>query len=83
MIPVRVRKDFRPELASDRVIDLEPTHPLALSEYPCPACDGPLAGTKIVLVVIGIAPEDRERASGAWATGGAVAVHAACAGVTP
>jgi hypothetical protein len=75
--------DARPVLASGRVIDLSPTHPMALSETPCPACDGPLAGAKIVLVFIGIAPEDRERATGEWGTGGAVAVHAACAGVTP
>jgi len=83
VIPVRVRMDARPVLASDRVIDLQPTHPIALSETPCPACDGPLAGTKVVLVLAGIAPEDRERATGEWGTGGAVVVHAACAGVTP
>jgi hypothetical protein len=82
MIPVRVRMDTRPVLATDRVTDLQPTHPLALSETPCPACDGPLAGTKVVLVFVGIAPEDRERAS-EWGTGAAVTVHATCAGVTP
>jgi hypothetical protein len=80
MIPVRVPADAKPILASDRVIDLQPTHPLALSETPCPACDGPLAGTKIVLVLAGIAPEDRK--DGGWTAGGAVAVHAACAGVS-
>jgi hypothetical protein len=83
MIPVRVRMDTKPVIAVDKVIDLSPTHPIALSETPCPACDGPLAGTKVVLVFVGIAPEDRERASGEWGTGGAVTVHAACAGVTP
>jgi hypothetical protein len=75
--------DAKPVLATGNVIDLQPTHPLALSEALCPACDGPLAGTKIVLVLAGISPEDRERATGAWGTGGAVAVHAAGAGVAP
>jgi hypothetical protein len=80
MIPVRVPADARPVFASDRVIDLQPTHPMALSETPCPACDGPLAGTRVVLVLAGISPEDRER--GGWVSGGAVVVHAACAGVS-
>jgi hypothetical protein len=79
MIPVRVPADAKPVLASDRVIDLQPTHPLALSQTPCPACDSPLAGTKIVLVLAGIAPGDRKDSG--WTAGGAVAVHAACAGV--
>ena len=80
MIPVRVPADAKPVLASERVFDLQPTHPLALSQMPCPACDGPLAGTKVVLVFTGIAPEDRKEQG--WTTGGAVAVHKDCAGAS-
>lgn len=79
MIPVRVAVGMTPVLASDRLIDLAPTHPLALSETPCPACDGPLAGTKVVLVFVGIAPENRKEIG--YTTGGSVTVHAECAGV--
>ena len=81
VIPVRVPAGAKPTLGSERVIDLNPTHPIALSETPCPACDGPLAGTKVVLVFVGIAPEDRKESG--WTTGGAVTVHATCAGVAP
>lgn len=55
-------------------------------------CDVPLVGTvpasdtsmevsgpAVVLLFAGIEPEDRK--PGGWTTGGAVAVHAACAGV--
>jgi hypothetical protein len=79
MIPVRVPADLKPVLAAERVIDLAPTHPIALSETPCPACAGPLAGTKVVLVFAGIAREDRK--PDGWTVGGAVTVHATCAGV--
>jgi hypothetical protein len=81
MIPVRIPAYARPVLASERVIDLAPTHPLALSEVPCPVCDGPLAGTKVVLVFVGIAPEDRKSAG--WTTGAAVTVHEACSASGP
>lgn len=77
MIPVRVPADARPVLASDREFVIADGHPLAATG--CPACDAPLAnGCKVVLILAGIMPEDRKLAG--WTTGGAVAVHAACAG---
>lgn len=77
MIPVRVPAGARPVLASERRMTMAPGHPLYAQ--PCPACDRPLGGEAVVLVLAGIAPQDR-KASG-YATGAAVAVHAACAGV--
>lgn len=80
MIPVRVPADARPVLASDRLFTIEPDH--ALYGQPCPACGLPLSVTAdVVLVLAGIAPEDRKESG--YTTGGAVAVHAACAGVEP
>jgi hypothetical protein len=77
MIPVRVKADAMPVLASERRFGpMEASHPLA--ETPCPVCDGPVGEKVSVLVFCGIAPEDRE---GVWTNGGAVAVHAECAGV--
>lgn len=77
MIPVRVRSDAKPVLASDRRFAARRGHPI--DSDPCPVCDGPLGDRVTVLVFVGIAPEDRK--PGGYTTGGAVAVHAACAGV--
>ena len=82
MIPVRVRMDTKPVLASDRVMTIASDHPLAREGVLCPACDRAFTlNNKAVLVFVGIDPEDHERHSGAYGTGGAVAVHAACAGL--
>jgi hypothetical protein len=76
MIPVRVEATARPVLASERVFTLAQDHPMA--GVSCPACDEPLGnGTEAVLVLAGIAPQDRKPAG--WSTGGAIAVHKACA----
>jgi hypothetical protein len=85
VIPVRVRMDARPVLATDRRMELAASHPMALE--PCPVCDVPLGPADgppepVVLVFVGVHPADRYRATGEWGTGAAVAVHAACAGVT-
>jgi hypothetical protein len=77
MIPVRVPAGASPVLATERRFAVAPDHPLAAGV--CPACDLPLPGSPAVLVLVGIAPEDRKPAG--WTTGGAVAVHAVCAGV--
>jgi hypothetical protein len=77
VIPVRVPADAKPVLASERRFAAGRGHPL--DNFPCPVCGGPLGEQVIVLVLAGIAPEDRKPAG--WTTGGAVAVHAACAGV--
>jgi hypothetical protein len=77
MIPVRVPADAKPVLASERRYAANRGHPL--DPLPCPVCDGPLGEQVVVLVLAGIAPEDRKERG--WTTGGAVAVHAACAGV--
>jgi hypothetical protein len=77
MIPVRVRADAMPVLASERRFAANRGHPL--DDLPCPVCDRPLGEQVIVLVLAGIAPEDRKPAG--VTLGGAVAVHAACAGV--
>lgn len=77
MIPVRVPADVKVPLASERRFAAHRGHPL--DPMPCPVCDGPLGEKVTVLVVVGIAPEDRE--PGGYTTGGAVAVHAECAGV--
>lgn len=91
MIPVRVPADLKTVLANERRFTVQPDHPVA--EHVCPVCDGPLYATPradgegldmvpgpVVLVFVGIAPEDRKDAG--WTTGAAVAVHEACAGVT-
>jgi hypothetical protein len=84
MLYARVPADFKPYL-NPRLFDIseregEPSpHPLA-AHY-CPACDQPLAAYgQIVLVPVGIAPEDRK--DGGWANAGCVAVHLACSGYT-
>jgi hypothetical protein len=77
VIPVRVPASMMPVLASERRFNVQPDHPLY--EVLCPVCDGLLGETVTVLVFAGIAPEDRKDAG--WTTGGAVAVHAFCAGV--
>lgn len=77
MIPVRVEATMMPVLANERRFTIAPDHPLAAGS--CPVCDGPLTDGVTVLVFVGIDPEDRKPAG--WTTGGAVAVHAACAGV--
>jgi hypothetical protein len=74
VIPVRVPALAKPVLASDRVFDIAPGHPL--SDQDCPVCDGPLVGHPVVLVFVGIAPDDRKPAG--FTTGGAVTVHEAC-----
>lgn len=80
MIPVEVPADARPVLASEIIFTIEPDH--LLYGQPCPACGQPLSVTAdVVLVLAGIAPEN-QKGSG-YTAGGAVAVHAACAGVEP
>lgn len=80
MIPVRVPAGTRPVLASERRMTIAADHPLA--PVNCPACDQPLGpvdgpAAPVVLVFAGIARKDA-----GYTTGGAVAVHEACAGVT-
>jgi hypothetical protein len=77
VIPVRVPATAKPVLASERRFAASRGHPL--DSLPCPVCDGPLGDQVTVLVLAGIAPEDRKPAGAT--TGAAVAVHAACAGV--
>lgn len=77
IIPVRVPAAAVPVLASERRMTIRPEHPLC--DSPCPVCGIPLGGMVTVLVFAGIEPESRK--PGGWATGAAVAVHAACAGV--
>jgi hypothetical protein len=77
VIPVRVPAGARPVLASERRFAANRGHPL--DPRPCPVCDGPLGEQVTVLILAGIAPEDRKPAGAT--VGGAVAVHAACAGV--
>lgn len=76
MIPVRVPADA-PIHTVGGIRTLDPDHALALTR--CPVCDGWLSNNPITLVLVGILPEDRKESG--WTTGGAVAVHAACAGV--
>lgn len=77
MIPVRVPADVKVTLASGRRMAARRGHPI--DTEPCPVCDRALGDGVTVLVFVGIAPEDRK--PGGYTTGGAVAVHAACAGV--
>lgn len=77
IIPVRVPADARPVLASERRFAAHRGHPL--DGIPCPVCDGPLGERVTVLILAGISPEDQK--PGGFTYGGAVAVHAACAGV--
>lgn len=73
MIPVRISNDLQPVLANSR------RFPSA--DGWCPVCDETLAEGPVVLVFCGIAPIDRKEGENRWTTGGAVAVHAVCAGV--
>jgi hypothetical protein len=78
MIPVRVPVDAPLHLVGG-IVNVLPPHPLA--EQTCPACDDLLSAAPVTLVYVGTDPATR--ASGKkWVTGGAVAVHAACAGLT-
>lgn len=77
MIPVRVEAGLMPVLASQRRISIVPGHLMYLSL--CPACERPLGEGVTVLVLAGIAPENRQ--PGGCVNAGTVAVHAACAGV--
>ena len=82
MIPVRVPADIKPQLANPRRFTVGPDHPMCSHE--CPGCGEPLGYPSdnpppVVLVFAGIGPERRK--PGGWTTGGAVAVHALCAGV--
>lgn len=79
MIPVRVPAGSEPHVISDFVRTLDSEHPLY--HYLCPACDEPIGGLPVTLVCVGIAPHKRKDVG--WTRGGAVAVHAACAGLEP
>jgi hypothetical protein len=78
MIPVRVPADAEPVLATDQRFTIAPDHPLA--EWGCPVCDEPLVNRVTVLILAGIAPEDRKDSG--YTTGAGVCVHAVCAGVS-
>lgn len=73
MIPVRVAADTTVHHVRTAVT-VEPDHPLY--DEPCPVCEGALGASSVALVYVGTAPEDRQ---GRYWTGGAVAVHTACA----
>lgn len=76
MIPVRVPMDVSLHtIGGVRTLDVN--HPLY--ERECPVCDEQLADVPMTLVCVGIEP--RKRNSGDWASGAAVGVHAACAGL--
>ncbi|PZG04949.1 hypothetical protein C1I95_32985 [Micromonospora craterilacus] len=74
LIPIRV-----PATASVHteggIRTLDPDHPLY--DRPCPVCGGRLGVQLVVLVYVGVCPDDRKSAG--YHTGAAVAVHAACA----
>jgi hypothetical protein len=79
MIPVRVPADARPALACERRLRIERGHPMY--DQPCPVCVKRLGSAVTVLILAGIAPEDRKpEPAGRWATGAAICVHAVCAG---
>lgn len=84
MIPVRVPASLKPQLASSNRFSVKPGHPMCSTA--CPVCDQPLGypaddPPQCVLVFAGIEPERRQTQG--YVTGGAVAVHAACAGIEP
>jgi hypothetical protein len=79
MIPVRIPADARPHIAA--VKHVQPDHLLAESPFDCPVCDETLSDRCVALVAVGIEPHSRKPAG--WCTGGAVGVHAECAGADP
>ena len=78
MIAVRVPSDAALHTVGGVRPALLPDHPSAA--VPCPVCDGSLTEAPVTLVFVGIDPQSRTDA-GAWCTGAAVVVHAACAGL--
>lgn len=78
MIPVRVPVDA-PIHTVGGVRTLADTHPGR--DESCPVCDWDIGSRPVTLVLVGIDPADRAEGK-QWTTGGAVIVHAACAGVT-
>lgn len=80
MIPVRVRSDITPVLASERRVNIQRGHPQY--DQPCPVCTKRLGSDPTVYVLIGVDPEDRKPEPGQWTTGVAIMVHAVCAGVS-
>lgn len=80
MLFVRIQADFKPRLFDISEPDTA-GQPHPLTEHYCPACDSPLAEDgRIVLVPVGIAPQDR--AASEWTNAGCVAVHLTCSGYT-
>ncbi|MEU1474535.1 hypothetical protein [Streptomyces sp. NPDC005760] len=77
IIPVRVPAGA-PLHTEGGVRRLQPDHPLFSAR--CPACDNPLHDQPVTLVYVGAHPDSRKAAG--WMTAAAVAVHAACAGIT-
>lgn len=73
MIPVRVASGATAHVVRTG-FRIGSGHPLAGTL--CPVCDEALQLKTVALVYVGTMPEDRE---GAYWTGGAVAVHDACA----
>lgn len=85
MLFVRIPADFRPHISprlfniSDPDPDTGKMHPLA--EHYCPVCDQLLVvDGRILLVPVGISPDDRKDSG--WTNAGCVAVHLACTGYT-
>ena len=58
-------------------MEIERGHPMY--DQPCPVCLKRLGSGITVLILAGIAPEDRKTVG--WTTGAAICVHAVCAGV--
>lgn len=79
MIPVCVPADLAVHVVRDDA-QLSADNPLYC--LPCPVCGHPMGAPPdpepIALVAVGIPPDSRKPAG--WTTGGAVAVHASCAG---
>lgn len=76
IIPIQVPADAKPVLASERRFNLKEDHPLYSAG--CPVCDDILGSKESVLILAGIAPENRRPAGSC--TGEGVMVHAECAG---
>lgn len=79
MIPVCVPADLAVHVVRD---DARLSEDSPLYCLPCPVCGHPMGAPPdpdpIALVAVGIPPDSRKPAG--WTTGGAVAVHASCAG---